>query len=165
MINYKKFLANFDTKLQEYFRRDKEFIHCASGCSACCENGDYPISQLELEFMMQGFINLDNELKIRVQDNIKRLEKGGMCPFLLDKKCSIYPYRPIICRVHGLAYLCRNNTVKLPFCVNEGKNYADVFERGEIHINPISENLDTPEVLRELEFGEIRNLYDWIKSD
>ena len=34
---------------------------------------------------------------------------------------------------------------------------------GEITINPIPENLDTPNVLKNFDYGEIRNLYDWIK--
>lgn len=162
MNKYESFLIDFDRKLEGYFKRDAGFVHCKSGCSACCERGDYPISQLELEYIMQGFIALNNELKLQVQENIKTIQKGGKCPFLIDKKCSIYPYRPIICRVHGLAYLCKNNTVKVPYCVNDGKNYASVYQSGEITINPIPENLDTPNVLKEFEYGEIRNLFDWV---
>ena len=123
---------------------------------------------------MQGFASLDNTLKREVQKNIKTIQRGGKCPFLIDKK---YPlrrqrqmcirdsaYRPIICRVHGLAYLCRQNTVKVPYCVNEGKNYSTVYNSGEITINPIAENLDTPNVLKEFEYGEIRNLFDWVNK-
>ena len=112
---------------------------------------------------MQGFIALDNPTKQRVQENVKNIQKGGVCPFLIDKKCSVYPYRPIICRVHGLAYLCNNMTVKVPYCVNVGKNYHKVYENGEIVINPISENLDTKILLKGCNYGEIRNLADWLK--
>lgn len=160
---YKEFLKDFDSRLENYFNQHESHIHCAAGCSSCCEKGDYPLSQLELEFLMQGYINLDNETKIKVQENIKSMAKGGKCPFLIDKKCSIYPHRPIICRVHGLAYLCRDGKVKVPFCVNENKNYSDVYRNNEIVINPVTENLDTPNVLKEFDYGEIRNLYDWIK--
>lgn len=161
-MNYQKFLQEFDCKLEKYFKKNAIFICCKSGCSACCETGDYPISQLELEYLMQGFVSLDNTLKRQVQENIKTIQRGGKCPFLIDKKCSVYPYRPIICRVHGLAYLCKRNTVKVPYCVNEGKNYSTVYNSGEITINPIQENLDTPNVLKEFEYGEIRDLYDWL---
>lgn len=164
LINYQKFLEDFDCRLKEYFKRDSGFIHCKAGCSACCETGDYPVSQLELEYLMQGFASLDNTLKREVQENIKTIQRGGKCPFLIDKKCSIYAYRPIICRVHGLAYLCRQNTVKVPYCVNEGKNYSTVYNSGEITINPIPENLDTPNVLKEFKYGEIRNLFDWVNK-
>lgn len=158
---YKKFLDELDKRLNSYFENHKDFIHCTAGCSGCCEKGDYPISQLELEYLMQGFIALDNETKRTVQENIKSMQKGGQCPFLINKKCSIYPYRPIICRVHGLAYLV-GEKVKVPYCVNDGKNYANVFADGEITINPVLENLDTPSLLKDFDYGEIRNLYDWL---
>lgn len=161
---YKDFLKELDSKLLNYFNQHKSHIHCKIGCSSCCETGDYPLSQLELEYLMQGYINLENKVKIIVQENIKKMEKGGRCPFLVDKKCSVYLYRPIICRVHGLAYLCKDNKVKVPYCVNDNKNYSDVYEKGEIRINPVTENLDTPNVLKDFDYGEIRNLFDWIKT-
>lgn len=163
MNNYRKFLKEFDRKLENYFNQHKEHVHCKIRCSSCCENGDYPLSQIELEYLMLGYINLDNETKIKVQKNIKSIQKGGQCPFLIEKKCSIYEYRPIICRVHGLAYIISNNRVKVPYCVYENKNYSKVYNNGEITINPIPENLDTPNVLKNFDYGEIRNLYDWIK--
>ena len=161
-MNYKDFLETLDKKLAKYFKRDKEYLCCKSGCSECCEKGDYPISELELKYLMHGFISLDNQTKIRIQNNIKHIQKGGTCPFLLDQKCSIYPYRPIICRVHGLAYLCTDNTVKVPYCVNNSKNYTKAYDNGEIIINPIKENLDTQSILKDFEYGEIRNLIEWL---
>ena len=71
MDNYKIFLKEFDKKLENYFNQHKEYVHCKIGCSHCCENGDYPLSQLELEYLMQGYIKLDNDTKIKVQKNIK----------------------------------------------------------------------------------------------
>lgn len=163
-MNYKDFLEELDKRLQEYFEFHKEHINCAIGCSFCCENGDYPLSAIELEYLMQGFMSLNNQDKIIVQNNIKNIVQGGACPFLIDKKCSVYPYRPIICRVHGLAYLCKDNTVKVPYCAKEGKNYTKVYADGEITINPIKENLDTSVLLKDFDYGEIRNLIDWIHN-
>lgn len=123
----------------------------------CCEKGDYPLTEEELKKLMLGYSKLDNSLKIMVQENIKNMEKGGACPFLLDKLCSVYPYRPMVCKIHGLAYLTKNNVVKVPYCANYGKNYAEVYSDGEFFAEPIKENLD--ELL-----GETRNLYDWIHN-
>ena len=111
---------------------------------------------------MQGYINIDNSLKKKVQENIQNMEKGGACPFLVNKECSVYEYRPIICRVHGLAYL-RNDIAIVPYCVNSDLNYAKVFKNDEIQTEPIKENLDTPTVLKDFDYGEIRSLYDWLK--
>ena len=161
-MNYSDFLKDLDKRLLQYFELHKSFINCHLGCSSCCENGDYPLSQIELEYLMQGFIKLNDDTKRVVQENIKDMKKGEACPFLVDKKCSVYGYRPIICRVHGLAYLCKDETVKVPYCAKEGRNYTNVYKDGEIEINPIKENLDTQNILKDFDFGEIRNLIDWI---
>ena len=170
-MDYKLFLDQLDEKLEKYRELHKDFICCKIGCSACCEKGDYPLSAIELEYLMQGYINLDAEKKKLVQENIKNMKKGESCPFLINNKCTVYPYRPIICRVHGLAYLCGARgrgkyigKVKVPHCTIEGKNYSKVYDGKEVFINPIKENLDTPNLLKDFDYGEIRNLYDWVKN-
>jgi len=81
---------------------------------------------------------------------------------LLDKECSIYPYRPIVCRVHGLAYFYKEDKVKLPYCANTGKNFSKVYNKNDgFYGKPLGVNLDTPHVLDGL-YSEIRNLYDWL---
>lgn len=163
--NYQKFLSDLDSKLESYFKCQSDYICCKKGCSFCCEKGDYPISEIELLYLMQGYSSLSNDIKLLIQKNISTLEKGEKCPFLINKECSIYQYRPIICRVHGLAYLCHNKTAKIPYCVNNGLNYSKHYDGKEINIEPISENLDTHQLLQDLDYGKIRNLYDWIKKD
>ena len=162
MQKYEDFLKKFDEQINGYFNAHKDFVCCKKRCSACCEQGEYPISELELKYLMQGFLSLENSLKIQVQKNFKTMKKGEACPFLIDKECSIYPYRPIVCRVHGLAYLLKNKTVKLPYCTNEGKNYSKLYLNGEFLGLPIEENLETHNVLKDFDFGEIKSLYDWI---
>ena len=161
-MDYAAFLNNLDLRLDSYFEEYKDYIYCKIGCSSCCEKGDYPLSDIELQYMMNGYIALENEIKKIVHEIVNNIYSVCFFFFLIDKKCSIYPYRPIICRVHGLAYLCRTNTVKVPHCVKENKNFSKVFQDGEIIINPIKENLDTPEILKNFKYGEIRNLYDWL---
>ena len=160
---YCNFLKELDLRLNSYINLHKSYIQCKKGCSLCCQKGDYPISELELKYLMQGFIKLENSQKQIIQNNVKNMQKGEACPFLVDNLCSLYEYRPIICRVHGLAYLCKADTVKLPYCANIGKNYAEVYQNGEVTLSPIKENLNTPNILKDFDYGEIRNLYDWLK--
>ena len=162
-INYIEFLKEFDERLEEYFNSFGDDICCKCGCSDCCEKGDYPLSDIELEYLMHGYMNLEPEVKIQIQDNIKKMEKGGICPFLINKCCSIYQYRPIVCRVHGLAYFCKDKKVKLPYCVNNGKNFSKNYRDNIFCGNPITTNLDTPSLL-EGSYAEIRSLYDWLNK-
>ena len=139
-MNYVDFLEKLDSKLEAYRTLHKKFLHCQKGCSSCCEKGDYPLSQIELKYLMQGYISLENDTKIKIQSNIKNFKKGGKCPFLINSECSVYSYRPIICRVHGLAYLCGENKVKTPYCVKKDKNYSEVYKDGKITLS----NADFP---------------------
>ena len=163
-IDYADFLEEFDKSLKEYFESFGKDICCKKGCSECCEKGDYPLSDIELEYLMQGYLNLTSEIKIKVQNNIKNIVKGGCCPFLVDKECSIYPYRPIVCRVHGLAYFYNKDKVKLPHCANTGKNFSKVYDKDDgFYGKPLSVNLDTMHVLDGL-YSEIKNLDDWLEQ-
>ena len=174
---YEKFLKDFDKKIKKYFSEQKEHICCKEGCAACCEVGDYPFSQLEMMYLMSGFQKLPDSIKIQIKNNLQQVKKNRIsthfyyqCPFLIDKKCSVYKYRGITCRTFGLAYLIDKKTkqVKVPECCNEGLNFSQVFDGKEIKTEPIKENLDLPSVINsklakshKLEFGEIRSLVNW----
>ena len=108
---YESFLESFDKKLEEYFNNQNQYIKCKNGCSLCCEIGEYPFSRLEAEYIMNAFVKLDKATKDKIRQNIFELKtaksefKGERflykCPFLIDKKCSLYKSRGIVCRVHG----------------------------------------------------------------
>ena len=94
------------------------------------------------------------------------------CPLLINKKCCVYQYRGIVCRIHGLAWYDElENRIRLPYCVNKGLNYASVFDRetGEVFLDaPITERLRIDSILTSsqaepynLECGEIRPLLKW----
>lgn len=171
--NYDKFIKEFQTKLDKYFEEYSEYIYCHENCSDCCETGEYPFSELEMSFLMQGFLNLPQDIKAIIKNNIENLKKQKSefqgerfeytCPFLIDKKCSVYKNRGITCRVHGLAYLRKNNTVNIPYCANKGLNFSSVFKEGIFSIKPIKENLNIDEVLKPFkeDMGEIRPLINW----
>lgn len=174
LTRYERFLEKFDKRLNRYFEEQCEFIKCKEGCSACCEVGEYPFSRLEAEYLMSGFIKLPSDAKEKIRQEIKRLKvenpKMYKCPFLINNQCSVYQYRGIVCRVHGLAWF-DGEKIQLPYCVNKGLNYSKVFDRetGEVFLpNAIQEHLRIDKILKsqeaekfELECGEIRPLKDW----
>lgn len=169
---YKKFLDEFDRELAELMLSQKSYLKCKKGCAECCQNGDYPFSRLEMEYFMSGFLTLPENIKHQIRLNISGIKDKNnyTCPFLINNLCSLYNYRGIVCRTHGLAYLY-NGAIKLPECANNGKNYNEIYnkETKEIVIeNPIKNSLRTDDVLKsplaekyQLEAGEIRKLIDW----
>ena len=70
MDRYQDFLNKLDAQLEAYFKAQSEHICCEKGCSACCEKGDYPVSEIELKYLMLGFSKLDNDLKnLKIESN------------------------------------------------------------------------------------------------
>lgn len=64
-------------------------VICKRGCSHCCKYS-VNLSELEVEF-----------IKKKGKINKKKLIAGtDNCPFLKDNKCSIYAYRPYMCRAY-----------------------------------------------------------------
>lgn len=139
---YEKYLTNIDKSIQEFFEQQKPYIFCKKGCSLCCEEGTYPFTQLEFEFLMSGYNKLTSEEKNLIRKRIKKIKKEKeasgnkkfmyRCPFLMKKQCCIYKYRGIICRSHGLMYHTTDKTDKrlygIPACINNNLNYSNVFD-------------------------------------
>ena len=172
---YEKFLEELDKILDNYFYEYRQYICCKKGCSLCCEIGEYPFSRLEAEYLMKGFVELSPKIQKEIKQNIKKLLDNKIysnykCPFLINKECSLYKYRGLVCRTHGLAFL-DNGIVKLPECVNEGLNYSSVYDskKKELLIEqPIKESLRIDNIFDNqaakkynLECGEIRPLIKW----
>ena len=175
---YEKFLKEFDKKIKNYFEEQSEYICCKEGCSGCCEIGDYPFTQLEMMYLMEGYNALPPLVQAQVRNNLLTIKNNRVsahffykCPFLLDKKCSVYKYRGITCRTFGLAYLTDKKTVKLPECVNEGLCYSKVSKDGFLTVEPVGENLGLLNITNselakkyKLEFGMSRSLIDWFPN-
>lgn len=194
MPDYEKYLEIIDEYLQKFFVQQKDYICCKEGCSLCCENGSYPFSQLEFDYLMYGFSQLPDELKIQIIDEIKQLKKEKeqsqeekffhKCPFLIDKKCSVYKYRALICRNYGLMYFYQNKKGEqryhMPCCVFQGLNYSNVYDEKEgtlttekwkatgLEVEPVSYNVSLAFLMDNdltkhlnLEFGEQKHILDW----
>lgn len=191
---YKHYLETIDEIIQRFFDQQKPFIFCKEGCSICCESGSYPFSKLEFDYLMAGLEQLPENIKKEILEKIEPIkqekEKSGevnffhACPFLIDKKCSVYEHRGLICRSYGLIsyYINENDEqkCKCPCCTSHGLNYANVYDQTEkkisakmwketgIEIEPVAHNVDVDFLLNnsytqklEIKFGEQKCLIDW----
>ncbi|HBO36189.1 MAG: YkgJ family cysteine cluster protein [Sphaerochaeta sp.] len=94
-------------------------IACAQGCGTCCEHfmPDITASEARLVGAYLLFIKKDFSLIEKVRQSIGNQE--GPCPlYRFDSPfhCSVYPARPLICRLFGA-------------CAYQGKNGFAVFRR------------------------------------
>ena len=91
-------LESAQNLFQEKFR-----IHCKEGCGTCCEHFNPDITPLESDYLAYGLI-----LEGRDSDVLKLLhsesENPGGCPLYRKNSvfhCSVYKWRPMICRLFG----------------------------------------------------------------
>lgn len=194
IIKYIKYIETINSHIQKFFEQQKPYIHCKEGCSICCEKGHYPLTELEYEYVKIGFNNLsleekqsikDKAIKIKMEIQNSQEEKPYYeCPFLLNKRCSIYKHRGIICRTYGLLhfYETKDGTQKfnIPCCVSNGLNYSNVYDEekqtisaekyklSNIKEEPLSYNLGlnyllNNELTKDITFGETKALIDWLE--
>lgn len=194
MENYKQYLERIDSYLEKFFAQQQPYIHCKEGCSICCELGDYPFSRLEYQYVMIGYDLLLEQEKTIINEKISNLKTAKEktahkkflyeCPFLINKKCSIYKHRGLVCRSYGLLQYNidenDNRTLNIPYCVEKGLNYSNVFDSEtnsissqkwkatEIEAEPLFYNVGIEFLLDnemteefELEFGASKALIDW----
>ncbi len=138
--NYIKFLEMLNEKLDKFFKIQSPYIFCKKGCAKCCQNAQYPYSEIEFEYLKQGYKTLSENTKNIIKNNIKDAIKDKttsnkkpytyQCPFLINNECSVYNYRGIICRTFGLLQINENGKSgsDIPFCALEGLNYSNVYD-------------------------------------
>ncbi len=70
-----------------------KFLPCKKDCSFCCYI-KVDISTLEAEYIKR------NTIIEHAHTLVDKDLTGKPCPFLTDKSCAIYEYRPFVCRRH-----------------------------------------------------------------
>ncbi len=156
-MNYRSALTDFhDDKLGIFFSRleaifkemDLKYNQVAEaygfecqGCEDnCCLTRFYHHTHLEYQYVRMGFaklipteqkIMLDRAAEVRRQAELadeNGLPVRQMCPLNANGKCTIYPYRPMICRLHGIPHELRQpgqSTVQGPGCSDFDVQCAD----------------------------------------
>lgn len=195
--NYKIYLDLIHKRMiDKYFEEQAPYLCCKEGCAYCCEKGQYPMSEIEVKFIIlkmasldktvqnQILYNIQEVIKEKLSNNISREDFFYKCPFLINNSCSVYENRGLICRTHGLMFFLEDNNgnekYKIPFCLNLGLNYSNVYDKSQDTItNELVEKLDAKyppqaynlslktltnkEITKQLgfEFGEFKPLIEW----
>lgn len=92
-------------------------FHC-SGCEDnCCRSHFYHHTYLELLYLYYGWTKLEprqqRTVQSRAADVCRQMAKGThgrqtprpMCPLNISGRCELYPYRPMVCRLHGIPHV------------------------------------------------------------
>lgn len=87
---YRALIADVDRLAADLGIRLQRHIRCGPGCSSCCR----VFSVLPLEAALVAEQRGRPRLPANAED---------ACPLLAEQLCTIYAYRPLICRTQGLA--------------------------------------------------------------
>ncbi len=106
-------------------------FHCDGCADNCCRSRFYHHTYLEYLYLHAGFKKLDPQSQHEIQSRASEIcrktakadEKGLdvrlWCPLNEDGLCTLYSYRPMICRLHGIPYELqkpRQNVIHGPGC-------------------------------------------------
>jgi Fe-S-cluster containining protein len=110
----KKIYAAMD---QAYRLAARHYRFNCDGCrDNCCQSRFYHHTVIEHAYLLEGLetltITKQSEVKSRAKDVLDQTSGGGvrkdairlMCPLNFDERCILYPYRPMICRLHGIPH-------------------------------------------------------------
>ena len=91
-------------------------FRCTGCADNCCLTRFYHHTLVEYLYLMKGMHTLETDLQGKINDRARVVRekmasadrKGEslriMCPLNHDDRCQLYPYRPMICRLHGIPH-------------------------------------------------------------
>ncbi|MCD6185012.1 MAG: hypothetical protein J7K84_04375, partial [Deltaproteobacteria bacterium] len=102
---------------EKYNKAAEYYGFTCTGClDNCCLTRFYHHTLLEYFYIKKGFSNLNADIRsdgktkaLAVIELTAEADKNKetarvMCPLNLDGLCLIYPFRPMICRLHGISH-------------------------------------------------------------
>ena len=110
----KKIFEFMDQRYQE--AADYYGFNCKGCEDNCCMTRFYHHTLVEYLYIKEGFHHLEDEKQVEVKQrslavcqeydeaDIKGTPVKQMCPVNFENLCAIYPYRPMICRLHGIPH-------------------------------------------------------------
>lgn len=123
----------FQNMDQQYARAAAHYgFNCSKCRNNCCRTRFYHHTHIEYLCMQTGYASLGPENRRALKARAADICKGGqeikedasdlapMCPLNVDELCSLYDYRPMICRLHGIPHELRKpgqNVVFGPGCM------------------------------------------------
>jgi len=132
-----KLYGELDTEIANFKKRSG--LKCITDCSICCESHKVEATTLEL---LPLAIHLCNKEKGEYWLNkAKESKLSGVCIFYESKpssqnkgNCSIYRYRPLVCRLFGFsAIVDKNGSLVLQTCAKIKNNF--VIEYKNVQVN------------------------------
>jgi len=87
---------------------DRYGFHCRGCEDSCCKTVFYHHTLVEYLYIEVGIHILGRAVQEKVLHRSREVaaapDHGHFCPLIEDGRCLLYAYRPMICRLHGIAH-------------------------------------------------------------
>jgi Fe-S-cluster containining protein len=139
LMNYRNLLTRVDRRLESIQRRYPGHIACHRGCDCGCRNlSVFPIEALSLVKAIQ---DLSEERGAKIRQRAAAASFWD-CPLLEDQACSMYAFRPVICRTHGFPLLTYyKGQPSIGYCRNNFKDMSSIPDDACIDLDNINRTL------------------------
>ena len=143
--NYLLYLQVIQKKVDSFFEEQKDYIACKKGCAKCCQNAEFPFTEIEFRLLVQGLFRQSPDIQAQIMNNVEEVIQAKNefkksnpdekfrynCPCLINDSCAVYNFRGLVCRTFGLMAFKdgSDEKSKIPFCAFEGLNYSKVLDR------------------------------------
>jgi len=136
LMDYRRLIARVDRMVHRIRRKYSVQIACHKGCACGCRNlSIWPIEALSLSGALQ---NLPQPVNATFR---KRAAAASFwdCPLLQEGACSLYAFRPIICRTHGYPLLTHfQGQPSMGYCRHNFKNIPSIPADAVIDLDKIN---------------------------
>jgi hypothetical protein len=97
-------------------------FNCHACKDNCCRTRFYHHTYIEYLFIQEGVKTLGHERQIEIKSSALDICRKAaeldenkkpvrlMCPLNVENLCILYPYRPMICRLHGIPHELRKSS-------------------------------------------------------
>ncbi len=122
----------FNVMNQAYETVAMRYGFLCNGCADnCCLTRFYHHTLLEYLYLVEGMRTLEPGIRQSVNKQARTVNSGMadadhrgkalriMCPLNRNERCILYPYRPMICRLHGIPHELQRpggNLIRNPGC-------------------------------------------------
>ena len=139
LLTYRDLLAAVDRLLGRIQRRYSAQIACHRGCACGCRNlSIFPIEALSLASALDNL----QERKAAAIRHRAATASFWDCPLLEAGACSLYAFRPLICRTHGFPLkTVYHQQVSIGHCRHNFRNISPIPDDAVIDLDRINGTL------------------------
>lgn len=129
---YREIAAAVDAEFSRNRELHGDKIQCRQGCNDCCHHA-FSITEIEAAGIAEGMLRLELQVRESIETRAREYSKASLshgarlaCPALEQDVCSIYEFRPLMCRKFGMPIFNPDRPNRIFACELNFKNGEEI---------------------------------------